>query len=122
MLSQLKTGTKVMAGFALAIAVTLIVGLVGLRGIDSTSHGLETVGDGNLALNTNPMPDGRIEPRQVESFRKIGEWLSRYGESIYGTRGGPFVAPGAGAVQAHGGSFALPGGAWWGAWGGPNAR
>ena len=30
------------------------------------------VGDGNLALNTNPMPGGRIEPRQVENFRKIG--------------------------------------------------
>lgn len=45
---------------------------------------------GNLALNTNPMPDGRIEPRQVERFREIGQWLKRYGESIYNTRGGPF--------------------------------
>lgn len=72
------------------------------------------VGDGNLALNTNPMPDGRIEPRQVESFRQIGAWLQKYGESIYGTRGGPFIAPGRGAVRAHGGQFALPGGNWWG--------
>jgi alpha-L-fucosidase len=72
------------------------------------------VGDGNLALNTNPMPDGRIEPRQVESFRKIGAWLKQYGESIYGTRGGPFVAPSASAVKALGDHFALPGGAWWG--------
>ena len=72
------------------------------------------VGDGNLALNTNPMPDGQIEPRQVESFRKIGEWLGKYGESIYGTRGGPFVAPGGGAVKAHGNKFGLPEGAWWG--------
>jgi len=46
--------------------------------------------NGNLALNTGPMPDGRIEPRQVERFREIGRWLKRYGESIYGTRGGPF--------------------------------
>jgi alpha-L-fucosidase len=45
---------------------------------------------GNLALNTNPMPDGRIEPRQVERFREIGQWLKQYGESIYHTRGGPF--------------------------------
>ena len=45
---------------------------------------------GNLALNTNPMPDGQIEPRQVERFREIGAWLNEYGESIYGTRGGPF--------------------------------
>jgi len=47
-------------------------------------------GDGNLLLNVGPMPDGRIEPRQVERLREIGEWLSRYGESIYRTRGGPF--------------------------------
>ena len=46
---------------------------------------------GNLALNANPMPDGRIEPRQAERFRQIGQWLKRYGESIYGTRGGPFL-------------------------------
>jgi len=36
------------------------------------------------------MPDGRIEPRQVERFRQIGAWLKEYGESIYGTRGGPW--------------------------------
>jgi len=46
---------------------------------------------GNLALNTNPMPDGRIEARQARRFREIGRWLSKYGESIYGTRGGPYV-------------------------------
>jgi len=46
--------------------------------------------NGNLALNTNPMPDGRIEPRQAERFREIGQWMKQYGESIYGTRGGPF--------------------------------
>ncbi|NUQ60921.1 MAG: alpha-L-fucosidase [Pirellulales bacterium] len=48
--------------------------------------------NGNLALNTGPMPDGRIEPRQAERFRQIGAWLRQYGESIYGTRGGPFWA------------------------------
>jgi alpha-L-fucosidase len=47
--------------------------------------------NGNLALNTNPMPDGQIEPRQTERFREIGGWLKQYGESIYGTRGGPFL-------------------------------
>jgi len=46
-------------------------------------------GDGNLLLNVGPMPDGRIEPRQVERLREIGNWLDKYGESIYGTRGGP---------------------------------
>lgn len=47
-------------------------------------------GDGNLALNTNLMPDGQIEPRQVERFREIGAWLKQYGQSVYGTRGGPY--------------------------------
>lgn len=74
------------------------------------------VGDGNLALNTNPMPDGRIEPRQVESFRKIGDWTRKYGESIYGTRGGPFVAPDATkrSFNSNRDEFSLPGGNWWG--------
>jgi alpha-L-fucosidase len=47
-------------------------------------------GDGNLLLNVGPMPDGRIEPRQVEVLRQVGAWLRQNGESIYGTRGGPF--------------------------------
>jgi alpha-L-fucosidase len=45
---------------------------------------------GNLALNTNPMPDGRIEPRQVKRFHEIGRWMKKYGESIYGTTASPF--------------------------------
>jgi alpha-L-fucosidase len=36
------------------------------------------------------MPDGRIEPRQVDILKGVGAWLAKYGESIYGTRGGPF--------------------------------
>ncbi len=47
-------------------------------------------GDGNLLLNVGPMPEGRIEPRQVEVLREVGAWLRENGESIYGTRGGPF--------------------------------
>jgi alpha-L-fucosidase len=47
-------------------------------------------GDGNLLLNVGPMPNGKIEPRQVEVLKGIGKWLGQFGESIYGTRGGPF--------------------------------
>jgi alpha-L-fucosidase len=47
-------------------------------------------GDGNLLLNVGPMPDGRIEPRQVQRLEEIGAWLKQNGESIYGTRGGPW--------------------------------
>ncbi len=47
-------------------------------------------GDGNLLFNVGPMPDGRIEPRQVDRLREMGAWLARNGESIYATRGGPW--------------------------------
>jgi alpha-L-fucosidase len=47
-------------------------------------------GDGNLLLNVGPMPDGQIEPRQAQVLKELGEWLTKYGESVYGTRGGPF--------------------------------
>jgi len=47
-------------------------------------------GDGNLLLDVGPMPDGRIEPRQVEVLKQVGAWLKGNGDSIYGTRGGPW--------------------------------
>ena len=46
-------------------------------------------GDGNLLLNVGPQPTGEIEPRQVQRLGEIGAWLEKYGQSIYGTRGGP---------------------------------
>jgi alpha-L-fucosidase len=49
------------------------------------------------------MPSGGIEPRQVEVLKGIGAWLSRYGESIYGTRGGP-VGNGAWGGMTHKGN------------------
>jgi alpha-L-fucosidase len=48
-------------------------------------------GDGNLILNIGPMPDGRIEPRQVKVLRQVGDWLKLNGEGIYETRGGPYL-------------------------------
>ncbi len=47
-------------------------------------------GDGNLLFNVGPMPDGRIEPRQVTRLKEMGQWLQQYGQTIYDTRGGPF--------------------------------
>jgi len=47
-------------------------------------------GDGNLLFNVGPMPDGRIEPLQVERLKEMGQWLEKYGFTLYGTRGGPF--------------------------------
>jgi alpha-L-fucosidase len=47
--------------------------------------------DGNFLLNVGPMRDGQIAPEQAERVREIGSWLSTNGESIYGTRGGPWL-------------------------------
>jgi alpha-L-fucosidase len=46
-------------------------------------------GDGNLLLNVGPLPSGKIDPKQVDVLKQLGQWLGKYGESIYGTRGGP---------------------------------
>ncbi|MEZ5400935.1 MAG: alpha-L-fucosidase [Bryobacteraceae bacterium] len=46
----------------------------------------------NFLLNIGPRPDGTIQPEFVERLRQIGEWTSKNGESIYGTKGGP-VSP-----------------------------
>jgi alpha-L-fucosidase len=47
--------------------------------------------DGNLLLNIGMRPDGQIDPPQAQRLREIGAWLAKYGASIYGTRGGPFL-------------------------------
>ena len=56
--------------------------------------------DGNLLLNVGPRPDGQIDPAQVERLREIGAWLGKYGQSIYATRGGPFL-PGEYGASTH---------------------
>ena len=64
--------------------------------IKSLKESLQTLircagGDGNLAYNVGPMPDGRIEDRQAEVLLGMGTWLRQYGQTIYGTRGGPYL-------------------------------
>ncbi len=63
-----------------------------LKSLEECIHTLVNCagGDGNLLLNVGPMPTGEIEPRQVARLREIGQWLAKCGESIYGTRCGPF--------------------------------
>lgn len=47
--------------------------------------------DGNFILNVGPRPDGQIDPAQAQRLREIGAWLGKYGDSIYATRGGPYL-------------------------------
>lgn len=56
--------------------------------------------DGNFLLNVGPRPDGEIDPAQAARVREIGRWLQANGESIYGTRGGPWL-PGRYGVSTH---------------------
>ncbi len=52
---------------------------------------LSAGGNGNLLLNVGPMLDGRIEQRQISRLKEVGDWLKIYGESIYNTKGGPYI-------------------------------
>ena len=47
----------------------------------------------NLLMNIGPYPNGEIDPQFAARLRAVGEWLAKYGGSIYGTRGGP-IPPG----------------------------
>lgn len=47
--------------------------------------------DGTYLLNVGPNGDGRMEERQVNRLAQLGDWLHRYGNTIYSTRGGPFL-------------------------------
>ncbi len=48
-------------------------------------------GDGNMLLNVGPRPTGEIDAEQAARLKDVGGWLAINGESIYGTRGGPFI-------------------------------
>jgi len=43
----------------------------------------------NLLMNIGPYPNGEIDPQFATRLHAVGEWLAKYGDSIYGTRGGP---------------------------------
>jgi alpha-L-fucosidase len=46
----------------------------------------------NFLLNVGPMPSGEIQPEFVQRLTEVGKWTKQFGESIYGTRGGPVAA------------------------------
>src|SRR5260370_39442331 len=38
------------------------------------------------------MPSGKIQREFVQRLKEVGKWMKQYGDSIYGTRGGPVAA------------------------------
>ncbi len=43
-------------------------------------------------MNVGPRPNGEFPDIAIQRYLAMGEWLKKYGETIYGTRGG-FIAP-----------------------------
>ena len=41
--------------------------------------------EGNYLLNIGPLADGSIPPESIEIFTKVGDWMSRNGDAIYGS-------------------------------------
>jgi alpha-L-fucosidase len=56
--------------------------------------------DANFLLNVGPRPDGTLDPESVQRLEGVGAWLAKYGQSIYGTHGGP-IAPQPWGVSTH---------------------
>jgi alpha-L-fucosidase len=48
-------------------------------------------GGGNLALGVGPRGTGEFVPEHKKRLLEMGDWLRQYGETIYGTQGGPFI-------------------------------
>ena len=46
--------------------------------------------DGNFLFNVGSTPLGEIGAPQPQRLKEAGEWLKKFRESVYGTRGGPF--------------------------------
>lgn len=87
-----------------------------LRSIEECLRGLVccAIGDGNLLFNVGPRPDGLIEESHAARLREMGAFMKKYGETIYATRGGPFIAPDEKKRPAKARGFTLPEGNWWG--------
>jgi alpha-L-fucosidase len=62
--------------------------------------------NGTMVLNIAPMADGTIPSGQRTVLLGIGDYLKRFGESIYATRA--WTAFGEGPTQMGGGSFSTP--------------
>ncbi|MBP2328152.1 alpha-L-fucosidase [Kibdelosporangium banguiense] len=62
--------------------------------------------NGNMLLNIAPMADGTIPSGQRTILLGIGDYLKRFGESVYATRA--WAVYGEGPTQMGGGSFVTP--------------
>jgi len=61
----------------------------------------------NFLLNIGPMPNGAIQPEFTERLEAMGKWLSKYGSTIYGTKGGYLRPQPWGAITQRGNTHYL---------------
>ncbi len=45
----------------------------------------------NLTINLAPAPSGAIERNEAARAREVGDWLKRHGQTVRGTRPGPYL-------------------------------
>lgn len=62
-----------------------------VKSLEKCIHGLVRCagGNGNFLLNIAPKPNGELDETQVNRLKEVGQWMSKFGYTIYGTRGGP---------------------------------
>src|SRR2546427_2698389 len=102
--------TKTIGGLPLETSLTMNDSW----GFNLTDHNYKSVRDlihylvkaagqgANLLLNIGPRPDGTIPPEAEERLHAIGDWMTTYGGSIYGTRAGPIAPRGWGVTTQRG--------------------
>ncbi|MCK2220413.1 alpha-L-fucosidase [Actinomadura sp. ATCC 31491] len=81
---------------------------IGYYSLEAMLHSLidRVSKNGNMLLNIAPMADGTIPSGQRTILLSIGDYLKRFGESIYATRA--WTLHGEGPTQMGGGSFTTP--------------
>ena len=52
----------------------------------------------NLLMNIGPQPNGELPAVAVERLKGVGEWMAKYGETIYGTTAGNVMSASWGAT------------------------
>lgn len=67
---------------------------------------IRTAGTGaNLLLNVGPMPNGKIQTECVERLQQMGEWMDKYGYTIYGAKQGFTLPQSWGAITNKGKTY-----------------
>ncbi len=67
---------------------------------------IRTAGTGaNLLLNVGPMPNGKIQTECVERLQQMGEWMDKYGYTMYGTKQGFTLPQSWGAITNKGKTY-----------------